>query len=242
MRQFEDFHSAYMSTLCELLHKPEFETSPRGIRTKEILNYSFSVKDPETDVEWAKTGMPERQAAVDRYWGKELEWYLSASLNVEDTPAKFWHSLADENGKVTSNYGYFTLYDDKYKDKTGRGSTAVQRVVRLLSSDPDSRQAVIHYGESRHFWEGNKDTPCCITNQLFIREGKLHMIVNMRSNDVWRGLTYDWKWFVYMMKEIQTEYISNTNKKLELGTMFYNAGSMHLYESEFETAKRVLNY
>lgn len=241
MRQFEDFHSAYMSTLCELLHKPEFETSPRGIKTKEILNYSFSVKDPETDVEWVKTGMPERQAAVDKYWTKELAWYLSGSLRVEDTPAKFWHTLANDNGMVTSNYGFLALYEDKYEDRIGFRLSPVERVVKLLTADSDSRQAVIHYGESRHFWEGNKDTPCCVNNQFFIREGKLYMIVNMRSNDVWRGLTYDWKWFSWLMKEVQSQY-NKTGKVVGLGSLFYNAGSMHLYESEFETAKRVLNY
>lgn len=257
---YSTFHEAYINLLKKLLNEFQFETSPRGQKTREILNYSFVVQDPRSYIEWDKTGTPERQKTVEKYWEKELAWYKSGSLKKEDTPSKFWHTLADEDGNVTSNYGHMVLHEPKYLikhatefyseggDYTGDNrewATGVEKVIKTLTEDPDSRQAMIHYGESRHFWVGNKDTPCCITNQFFIRDNALHMVVNMRSNDAILGITYDYLWFRSLMEEILLEVSGNLaatgNKKtIRRGHIYYNIGSLHLYEKDFELAKKII--
>jgi thymidylate synthase len=233
MLVFDSFHDAYLDTLASVLRTPWFETCPRGSSTKEILNYAFVVNSPESDVRWEETGAPERAEVTGKYWAKELAWYLSGSLEASTAPSKFWLSLADVNGKITSNYGFMTMFDEKYQTALKR-STGLERVVDLLKRDPDSRQAVIHYGEPKHFWEGNKDTPCCATNQFFLRDGKLFATVYMRSNDVIKGLTYDYKWFSFLQGEIA--------KRLGVlpGPLTYFAGSMHLYEKDFSLAEKIL--
>lgn len=236
MNSFYSFHDAYLGILRALL-ECKTEIAPRGIKTKEILNYSFIVENPSTDIKWEITGSPERQEVVEKYWAKELAWYLSGSLDAADTPAKFWKTLADDNGLVTSNYGHLALYEEKYENFEGESITAASRVIALLSEDPDSRQGLIHYGESRHFWHGNKDTPCCINNQFLIRDNKLQMIVNMRSNDVWFGLTYDWKWFSYLQNVICSGLAG-----VELGKIYYNVASMHMYEKDYAAVKKMLEW
>lgn len=234
MQRYSSFHNAYLRILRDLI-ECDTEIAPRGQKTKEILNYSFSVTNSQTDVRWETTGTPERKEVADKYWDKELKWYLSGSLNVEDTPAKFWKTIADDNGLVTSNYGYLALLEEKYEDYGGESINPIERIMEVFKWDKDSRQAIIHYGESRHFWAGNKDTPCCVNNQFFIRDGKLKMIVNMRSNDAILGLQYDWRWFTYLHKLI--------GEKLEvpLGELYYNIASLHLYERDYETAKKIVS-
>jgi hypothetical protein len=45
----------------------------------------------------------------EEYVKRELEWYLSQSLNVNDIPGetpKIWHHVADKDGFINSNYGW----------------------------------------------------------------------------------------------------------------------------------------
>lgn len=225
-----NFHSIYINLLRNLLENPAFVTSPRGTKTHEILNYSFTIENRyDCKVDWQSTGTPERQAVVEKYWNAELQWYLTGNLEASSAPSKFWLKLADENGKITSNYGYMVFFDTKYNGMTGVG-----RVVKLLSEDKDSRQAVIHYGEPKNFTEGNKDTPCCMTNQFLVRDNTLHMIVNMRSTDIIKGLTYDVQWFSFLQN-----FIAN-KLRISAGPLHYNIASVHLYEKDFALAEKIL--
>ena len=70
--------------------------------------------------------------------------------------------------------------------------------------------------------------------QVLIRNGLLHLIVQMRSNDVVWGLPYD----VFLFTMIQ-ELLART-LGLELGTYVHGAGSLHLYERHLDLAQQVL--
>lgn len=230
---FSNFHEAYLQVLFDLVHNPQFTVAPRGESVYEILNYHFEVENPLTHILWEETGMPERGRVTKKYHEKEHKWYLSGSLDANTAPASFWRTLQDDEGKITSNYGYMTLFDKKYATPDSH-LTALEKVEKTLKNDPDSRQAVMHYGEPKHFWENNKDTPCCITNQFFIRNQLLFMSVTMRSNDVIKGLTYDYQWFTYLQKTLAKKL------KIHVGPVSYMAHSMHLYQRDLQTAKNII--
>ena len=80
---------------------------------------------------------------------------------------------------------------------------------------------------------------CTLTNQFFIRNNKLIGIVNMRSNDVFYGLTYDIVWFSLVMQSLYIDLIKYY-PELELGEMHYNAASMHYYEDFYERVNNIL--
>jgi thymidylate synthase len=230
-QRFDDFSSAYLETLRQLVHEPDFASGPRGMKTHELINWSFSVTDTSnTKINWANTGAPERGLVVEAYHAKELSWYLSGSLKASEAPSKFWLKLQDAQGNVTSNYGYMVLYRKTYPTS----ETGLEHVIRVLQEDPDSRQAIMHYGTPENFWAGNKDIPCTVSNQFLLRDGLLHMIVNMRSNDVTKGLPYDFPW----MQFVQMSVADGVNAKP--GSIFWNAGSMHLYEKDLELARQIL--
>ena len=230
---YKDFTAAYLSICKELLLHPQFVSSPRDRKTHEIIDYSF-VLEGLPEIHWEQTGMPERTARYESYWQKELAWYLSGQLSAESAPAAFWATIADDNEMITSNYGFMTLHDDKYEDHEGEGITGYNRVVKILKKDHDSRQAMLHYGDPTNFWEGNKDTPCCVSNQFLIRDGKLIMIVNMRSTDVWLGLQFDVRWFSFLQMKLAADL------GIEAGEIRYHMGSLHLYEADFPKIEQML--
>jgi thymidylate synthase len=168
--------------------------------------------------------------------------------------AKFWDGIRNsgseegyDTGTINSNYGnrLFGHCDLPAFSAWDHGVNAVgkisqwQETVAILSKDKDSRQAVmnIHVPSDRH--PGNKDVPCTLTLQWMIRADRLHLIVNMRSNDVILGFTNDVFQFT-MMQEAMMLQLRSTYPDLQLGHYYHNAGSMHIYDRHFEMAGKII--
>lgn len=110
----------------------------------------------------------------------------------------------------------------------------LEQLIQLLEKDPDSRQAVLTIYDSRQDLNvAAKDIPCTLSLQFFVREEKLCMRVNMRSNDVWLGLPYDLVQFAALQGAVA--------KALDLPMGWYShaVGSMHLYASDYEQAEQI---
>ena len=80
---------------------------------------------------------------------------------------------------------------------------------------------------------------CTLTLHWFIRENRLCLIVNMRSNDVILGFTNDVFQFT-MLQEALMVNLKDTYPDIELGCYFHNAGSMHIYDRHFEMADKII--
>ena len=80
---------------------------------------------------------------------------------------------------------------------------------------------------------------CTLTMHWFIREDKLHLIVNMRSNDVILGFTNDVFQFT-MLQEAMCVQLRDVYPDLQLGHYFHNAGSMHIYDRHFLMAEAII--
>jgi len=111
--------------------------------------------------------------------------------------------------------------------------------ITTLKLDKDSRQALMHFNTPDFLWLGNKDVVCTLSIQLFIRNEELHMFVDMRSNDVVRGLVYDAPWFASIMAKALEE-LRQTYPNLQLGYYTHYAHSMHVYEAQYEIAEKMI--
>lgn len=207
------------------------ETKPRGEKVKEIINYSIVLDNPRNRV----VTFAERKTSM-KYLLGEFIWYLSGSPNVQDINmySKFWEAIAKEDGTVNSNYGtrifgHSKLYPFNQWNKA----------KELLQKDKDSRQAIIRINHAEDYTYANKDVPCTLTLQFFIRNDALHLVVNMRSNDIWRGYCNDQFQFT-MLQELMMLELREFYPNLELGKYYHNAASMHIYEMHFDAAKKII--
>lgn len=188
------------------------ETSPRGLKIKELINVSFMIKNP-------------MERLVYRHGRKfNLCFALTEALmlvNCRDYVRYF--SKFNKNVERFSDDG-MTMHGCYGR----RISDNLQGIVDKLLADKYSRQAVLNiYSSNLDLEEKTKDVPCTETLQFLIRGDKLHMIVNMRSNDIIWGTQYD----VFMFTCLQ-EVIANT-LGVELGYYYHNAGSFHVYEDSY---------
>jgi thymidylate synthase len=226
---------------AELFAKKEFVLDKSGCKTVEIINASFFADD-ETIFGQVN----------NEYVMRELEWYQSQSLNVNDIPGenppKIWKLVSDENGNINSNYGYLI-----WSKKNGY---QYEKALNSLLNNPFSRQAVMIYNRPTMHKEWNKngmsDFICTNCVQYLIRQNKMHAIVSMRSNDAWAGYRNDFAWqetvLTSLCYDYNTEFVrrSLNNKRkqkktviiedynpVNIGNIYWNVSSLHVYERQF---------
>lgn len=224
---------------CVRLNKDGYRSAPRGSAVYELLNHSIVVTNPRQRIINHKARKPPY-----RYLLGELCFYLSGS-NMADFIASyspFWKSISKEDGTVNSGYGH------RIFGKSDRVQFINQwdMVKNILKADPDSRQAIINIHVPADRVEASRDLPCTLTLQFFIRNLEntttpaLHMIVNMRSNDLVKGFTIDFFQFSMLQEILMLELKRENFPTLQLGTYFHNAGSFHVYEPDFTLIDEVV--
>jgi thymidylate synthase len=189
----------------------------------ELINANLILTNPT-----ANTMCDGARGMSLKYAIAELLWYNSTNPSVKSIEpySKFWKNISDDGKTVNSNYGY--CIRKKF------GFDQWEMCKQLLSNDSLSRQAVMHIKEARDIVKNpTKDLNCTIALQFFVRNNKLDLIVTMRSNDVWLGLPYDLFNFTCMQMQMAMEL------GIEVGTYYHNAGSLHMYERDFNKLKEV---
>ncbi|MCI3985675.1 thymidylate synthase [Bacillus vallismortis] len=222
------FHEAYMETLYDIYYYPEFLNSPRRQNSKEKLNYHLTLENPIERV----TYLPSRKTNIVFNFAEVL-WYLSGSNNLDFI--SYYNKkmpLYSMNKKTLTG----TAYGPKIFEFGNAKLNQWNRIKNLLTQeDIDSKRAFIQiFDASELFVSGNIDVSCTIGLQFFIRENKLYMSSIMRANDAFRGMISDLFSFTFMQELMAREL------HLEVGEYFHNVGSIHIYESDNEWAKTVL--
>ncbi|MED3844426.1 thymidylate synthase [Geobacillus stearothermophilus] len=107
------------------------------------------------------------------------------------------------------------------------------KIINLLQKDEHSRRAVIPIYTIHDVAIESKDIPCTSSIQFLIRNGRLNLIVHMRSNDIYLGLPYD----VFNFTMLQ-EYVAR-KLNVQIGTYTHIVNSLHYYKKNEETIKRI---
>lgn len=198
------------------LRKGEFVTDKSGVKTIEIMNASFLADDE------ALFG-----TVNEDYVARELDWYLSTSLNVNDIPEPIpaiWKAVATPEGRINSNYGWCI-----YSEANGQ---QFNHCVAELKNNPDSRRAIMIYTRPSMQWDYNEDGMsdfmCTNTVQYLVRDGKVHALVYMRSNDAVLGYKNDYAWQKFVLDQV------SNNIGVPAGNIYWNVASLHVYERHFD--------
>lgn len=195
------------------------------IETKEILNNSVAF-----DMNYPIINHPARKIGY-KFLAAEAYAICHGDNRVENLAA------------YNSNIAKFS--DDDYIFNGAYGppfNNQLMYVVNNLASDTTSRQAVLT------IWKQNptisKDVRCTLSLQFMIRDGKINTFVNMRSSDAIWGICYDFSVFTFMTIKVLTllnEVLKAKYAPIQLGTMYWNGASSHIYEHHYDLVKECLN-
>ena len=212
----------YIRNLFKARHLNDmFVVDKTGVKTVEIINAAF-VADEDHILR------PPNQEYIKR----EIEWYESQSLDVNDIPGEtpaIWKAVSDKNGKINSNYGYLVHSEENYSQYLS--------VLVELSNNPYSRRANMVYTrpaiQMEAFSDGMSDFICTNNVQYFIRGNQLITSVYMRSNDAVFGYNNDLAWQKHVRDNLINDLEKDTRKRYVPGPIYWNVGSLHVYERHF---------
>lgn len=238
---FENFTQAYYALIAQTYNGYEYETAPRGKNIRENLFVSFVITNPRDRLLY----IPERKFPLD-YVMAELLFYISGENKTDwiSNYSSFWSQISDDGVTANSAYGARIFRAHPYQHYHSEGNfhsdmprnwTQWQYVKEELTRDPDSRRAVIHIRQPQDSYLAVKDVPCTLNLQFFIRDKKLHMIVQMRSNDLILGTALDVPAFTFMQEMMALEL------GIELGYYYHTSNSMHVYERHFKMCEDILS-
>ena len=227
------FAEVYDKAMDMLLNKYEYASKPRGLEVRECLNVGLYIEDPTKNLfkyEDKSLTLP------TGYVKKEMCLYLLGSDDARDfsKASKFWDNIKTGKGKINSAYGNL-IFNASLKD----GRSQFDWAFDCLKNDKDSRQSFMRYNNTCHQYDGNKDVPCTFIQMFHIRDNKLHTTVEMRSNDVIKGTTYDIPSFI-LFQRLMLLRLREVYPDLEMGTYTHFANSLHLYSSDFELVEKRL--
>ena len=210
-KKFRNANEAY-----EYLHDRIIQDGVDFAGTKALFNVGFYITDP----------MDNKIINKERNWKKdyaeaEWQWYLKGIPyvfelgNIYGKIPEIWKRMADDSGRVNSNYGY-------QWNRNGQ----LDKIIDMLENNPDSRQATISIYDGKEINDYSHDTPCTYAVQFTILHGRLDMCVTMRSNDLWYGFCNDQYCFSELQKLVSNEL------NIEPGTYYHFAHNMHLYNDK----------
>jgi thymidylate synthase len=210
-KKFRNANEAY-----EYLHDRIIQDGIDFADTKALFNVGFYITDP----------MDNKIINKERNWKKdyaeaEWQWYLKGIPyvfelgNIYGKIPEIWKRMADDSGRVNSNYGYQWNREEQ-----------LSKVISMLKANPNTRQATISIYDGKEINKYANDTPCTYAVQFTILHDRLDMCVTMRSNDLWYGFCND----QYCFSELQRLVSKQLN--IEPGVYYHFAHNMHLYNDK----------
>lgn len=200
------------------------ESQPRDLKVKEAILADFII-DPKYPI----ANFPQRTFNW-KYLAGELAWYLKQDRDVDYIGAfsGFWSRLTNpDSNEINSNYGSLVFNKEQFG-----------WVIDSLTADKNSRQAIMFFNQPKFQFKGNKDFVCTMYANFFIRHDMLHMKVQMRSNDIFYGLTFDAPFFSILQQSVYLK-LRETYPQLRLGMYYHYADNVHYYERHFDLADQI---
>jgi len=217
-----NFSNTFINTIGEIESNGSI-SQPRDLKVKELIYGQLEIDSTQPFANF-----------IDRkfnwkYFAGELAWYLNRNNDIDyiNQFSNFWKNITNPNtNEINSNYGTL-LFGDQ-----------LLWCLNSLKSDKNTRQAIAFLNQPKFQFEGNKDFVCTMYLNFFIRDNKLNMKVQMRSNDIFYGLTFDAPFFAFVHQHMFL-WLKETYPSLRLGTYTHFADNIHFYEHHFELADKI---
>lgn len=193
----------------------------RGGKTQEILHAAYCIRDPRQ--RWVIS----RQPALNPAFAiAEVIWILCG--RNDSLFLNFW------NNKLPNYSGHVEYYHGAYGYRLRQlyGIDQLDRAYRALLNNSDGRQVVLQIWHPLLDFPKNDgapvstDVPCNIVALLKVRKNKLEWTQILRSNDLIRGVPYNFIQFT-SIQEVLAGWLG-----VDVGSYNHFSDSLHIYDSD----------
>ena len=159
----------------------------------------------------------------------ELKWFLQGRTDIkylQDNNCKIWDGDYKKSGRTDGELG--PIYGKQWRDINGIDQ--LENLITGLISNPDSRR---HLVSAWNVEDLDKMTlpPCHYSFQCYVADGKLSLMWNQRSADLFLGVPFNISSYGLLLHLLCKE------TKLEPGKLIGNFGDVHLYSNHLDQAE-----
>jgi len=159
----------------------------------------------------------------------ELKWFLKGDTNIkylQDNNCKIWDGDYERSGRTDGDLG--PIYGKQWRDINGIDQ--LENLITGIISNPDSRR---HLVDSWNVQDLDKMTlpPCHYSFQCYVADGKLSLMWNQRSADLFLGVPFNISSYGLLLLLLCKE------TRLEPGELIGNFGDLHLYNNHIKQAE-----
>lgn len=234
------FNAEYLDLTKELISKGKHQSSRNG-DTIELLNFKTEISNPldrcvggygrNTNIFFLL------QEAIWIWLGqkhiKPLTWFNSNMANFSDDGNVFHapYGFRLRNYGLPSDSALFEKQNVEQSRDIGMdlptfGMDQINTSLMMLEENPKDRRAVASiWNPSLDLGFKCKDLPCNDMLMFKVRDGKLHITIQNRSNDLHWGLPTNVFQFSFILE------MMSTILGVEMGTQTHNSQSLHVYTS-----------
>lgn len=211
-----DMRVGYLELHKDLLLLGDW-VKPRGRPTLELSDVMITLTDPTQAIPYdvgRKLHMPIASAEFIQLVGGYSDVQQLSSIS------SVFNTFTDR-GRLRGAYGPRLHWQWNW-------------LLKRLTSDPDTRQAVMTIWRPEELTQDSHDVPCTISLSYTIRNGALDARTHMRSNDFWLGLPYDFGQFTALQRTLA--FVLG----VKVGTYTHFVNSLHLYERDLDDASNLV--
>ena len=227
---------------CKEILKHGYSSKGTGVRTRwedgEEANY-FSIvgvtNKYDLEKEFPMITLRNNTNTVKRAIDEILWIWQKKSNKVSDSNSHIWDQWAGEDGTIGKAYGYQLA--KKYEFKTKEGMQTLDQVdymLYLLKHDPASRRIMTNIFDFGDLKDMNLE-PCAFGTQWLVKEGKLHLILNQRSQDMLAA--NGWNTMQYAALLCMVAQCVD----LKPGTLTHNIGDCHIYDRHVPLIEKLIS-
>lgn len=217
MKHYDTYLEAEQDLCNEIINNPDFmtKTTFEKIGTGFVLDKPWNNMNGHSNYEYAR---------------EFYEWMMSGEKQLSEKLIQLnpWvQRFIDTTGlpdSFSSSYGW------KLQEQ-------MVNVLDEIDSNQDSRRAYFNIlTPADQIILRNKTThefPCTIGIQIMIREEKLSMIVNMRSNNIYAVMPYDVYNFTNLLFHLSEEL------EIPVGKYYHQINNAHIYKGDVRRLKTI---
>ncbi len=162
----------------------------------------------------------------------ELLWILQGRTDLQylqDNGIKYWNPDYKRSGRTDGTLG--PVYGKQWRDFNGVDQ--LQRLIQGISTKPESRRLMVSAWNPSQLHQMALP-PCHYGFQVYINDGKLDLMWQQRSADVFLGLPYD----IAMYGVLLLMLAKGSNYKP--GRLIAQLGDCHLYKNHVAQSLELL--
>ena len=217
----------YRGLLAEVLHNGNKKTDRTGTGT--LSRFGMQIRHQMLE------GFPilTTKKVPFKTMVTELKWFLKGETNIkylQDNNCKIWDGDYKKSGRTDGELG--PIYGKQWRN--WRGIDQIKNLIKELKINPDSRRLIVSAWNVGELSEMTLP-PCHYGFQCYVVNGKLSLMWNQRSADLFLGVPFNISSYGLLLLLLcqETGY--------EPGELIGSFGDIHLYSNHLDQAKEQIN-